>query len=177
MAHELSPEHVGALQQLWYGHQNVPTRTDFLHAWRAVKSVGACDGAITDEERLYLLGKMLAIGTPGDVVAEVMAFDEHAGTPAELVGGIDAPREVRPGIGAWILYEGLSLAMSDGQLDPREVQALRSAGALLGVPEDVMDALAEQARQEATLRQRRIATLNSTIPTQFRFAHSEGAGG
>jgi len=177
MASELTREQVAALQHLWYGHQNVPRRSDFVHAWRAVKSVGACDGQLTDAERLYLLGKMCAIGTPTDVVDEIMAFDEHSGTPEELVAGIDVPEAVRPGVGAWICYEGLSLAMSDGDIDVREFQAVRNAGAAMGVGSDVVEALAEHCREEAALREKRIQTLNSTIPTEFRFSEGQAGSG
>jgi len=170
MGSELTAEKVGALQHLWYGHQNVPRHDDFLYAWRAIKSVGACDGQLSDAERIYLLGKMCAIGTPTDVVEAVMSFDEHAGTPAELIAGIDVPDEVRAGTGAWIVYEGLSLAMADGDLDERELDAVRRAGAAMGVGSDVVDALRVQVRQEAALREQRIRTLASTIPTDFRFS-------
>ena len=170
MTPELPREYVAALQQLWYGHPNVPRKEDFEHAWKAVKSVGACDGNLSDTERLHLLGKMCAIGTPADVVEMVMAFDEHSGTPEELVRGIDVPDEVRPGTGAWIVYEGLSLAMSDGDISSVELEAVRRAGTAMGVPSSTVDALVDQCRQEAALRNRRLETLFSTIPTQFRFS-------
>jgi hypothetical protein len=169
MGSELPRESVAALQHLWYGHQNVPERSDFEHAWKAVKSVGACDGNLTEAERLHLLGKMSAIGTPSDVVEMVMAFDEHSGTPEELVAGIEVPDAIRPGVGAWIVYEGLSLAMSDGTLADAELDAVRKAGAAMGVLSATVDALVEQCQEEASLRERRIRTLDSTIPEQFRF--------
>ena len=177
MASELPTEYVAALQQLWYGHQNVPRRSDFEHAWKAVKSVGACDGSLSENERLYLLGKMCAIGTPSDIIDQIMAFDEHSGTPESLVAGIDVPEAVRPGVGAWIVYEGLSLAMSDGDLVDAELDALRRAGAAMGVPAATIDALVDQCREEAAVRERRIRTLFSTIPEQFRFSGAAGSGG
>lgn len=173
MASELPREYVAALQQLWYGHQNVPRRTDFEHAWKAIKSVGAADGGLSDDERMHLLGKMCAIGTPTDVVETVMEFDEHSATAEALVSGIEVPDEVRAGMAAWIVYEGLALAMSDGELAEGEVDAVRRAGAALGVGSELVDALAEQVGQELAVRERRIRTLGSTIPTEFRFAHGE----
>ena len=169
-ANGVPTEYVAALQIFWYGHQNVPRRSDFENAWKAVKSVGACDGQLSDAERLYLLAKMCAIGTPPDVVEAIVAFDEHSGAPEELVGGIDVPAEVRRGVGAWIVYEGLSLALSDGDLASAELEAVRKAGAALGIDSATVDALAEQCREEAALRERRIRTLNSTIASEFRFS-------
>ena len=123
MASELTREQVAALQHLWYGHENVPRRSDFVHAWRAVKSVGACDGQLTDTELLYLLGKMCAIGTPSDVVDEIMAFDEHSGTPEELVAGIDVPEAVR-----WVACQAFhSPTVAEQVPDDRPALAARGA--------------------------------------------------
>ncbi len=170
---ELSHEQVAALQQLWYGHQNVPKRSDFEHAWKAIKAVGTGDGQLTDTERLHLLGKMCAIGTPPDIVDVVMAFDEHSASPESLVAGIDVPDEVRAGTGAWVVYEGISLAMSDGDLAEGELDAIRRTASAMGVTAETVDALAEQCSEEAAVRERRIRTLFSTIPTDFRFAGNE----
>jgi tellurite resistance protein len=166
---DVSPEVVGAIQFVFYGHKNVPKKSDFDHAWKAIKVVAAADGHLSETERLHLLGKMAAIGTPADVVAAVMDFDVRFATCEALVAGIDVPAELRPGTGAWVVYEALSVAMADGDLSPGEWEGVRRTAAAMGVPEPTVDALAEQVRQELALRERRLETLASTIPTAFRF--------
>lgn len=171
---ELKPEYVGAIQHLWYGHQNVPRSSDFEYAWKAIKVAAASDGQLTERERLHLLGKMCAIGTPADVVEKVLEFDETSTTCEALLYRIDVPPEVRPGTGAWVVYEGLSVAMADGELSDGEREAVRRTAAAMGVSSEVVGALEEQVREESALRDRRLQTLFSTIPTEFRFAHSGG---
>jgi hypothetical protein len=172
---DMGVDQIAALQHLWYGHQNVPSRSDFEHAWKAVKVVAGSNGQVSDEERLYLLGKMSAIGTPADVVQMVMDFDEQSTTCEALLGGINVPAEVRPGVGAWIVYEGLSTAMADGELADAERDGIGRIAATMGVEPRIVDALTQQCRDEASVRERRILTLNGTIDTSFRFADRGGA--
>src|SRR5688500_11672121 len=105
------PGYAGAVQHLWYGHQNAPNRSDYEHAWKAIKAVAACDGQLSDAERLYLVGKMSAIATPPDIVEKVLAFDEGSSAVSALLDGIQVPAEYRPGVGTWVVYEALSVAM------------------------------------------------------------------
>ena len=167
---DLGPEYAGAVQHFWYGHQHAPSRSDYEHAWRQVKAIAAADGRLTDDERLYLLGRMCAIGTPTDIVDGVMAYDESAGRGQAAVDGINVPAEMRPGVGAWLVYEALSVAMSDGDLAERELEAVRGAANAMGVAPGTVDGLIEQCREERTVRERRIELLQSTIETEFRFA-------
>jgi tellurite resistance protein len=168
----LQPEHVGAIQYLFYGHQNVPKKSDFEHAWKAIKVVAAADGQLSEIERLHLVGKMCAIGTPGDVVQAVLDFDVRFATCEALVAGIDVPDEMRAGTGAWVVYEALSVAMADGELPADEHDGVRRTAVAMGVSESVVGELTEQVRQEAALRERRIQTLASTIPSAFQFSGS-----
>lgn len=167
------PEHVSAVQNLWYGHGHVPNKSDFEYSWKAIKAVAAGDGVLSEPERLHLLGKMCAILTPPDIVEAVMRFDEHSEKPERLMAKILVPDEVRPGTGAWIVYEGLSVAISDGELAPREIDAVRNVAAAMGVKTHTVDTLIQLCRDEATMRVRRIAALQSTIPTEFRFIKAD----
>jgi tellurite resistance protein len=168
---ELIHEHVSAVQHLWYGHGNVPSKNDFEFSWKAVKAVAAADGELSEAERLHLLGKMCAILTPPDIVEVVMTFDEGSEAPERLLARVNVPAEVRAGAGAWIVYEALSAAIADGELASEEVQAVRRAGASMGVKPETVDALLGLCRTEASLRARRIELLQSTIETPFRFDH------
>ena len=163
--------YAGAVQHLWYGHQNAPNSSDYEHAWKAIKAVAACDGQLSEAERLYLVGKMSAIATPPDVVRSVLAFDEGSSAVSALLDGIQVPAEYRPGVGAWVVYEALSVAMADGELAEGEAEAVRAAAEKVGVGADTVDELTYQVRQESSLRERRIELLNSTIPGDFRFEH------
>ena len=163
--------HAGAVQHLWYGHQNAPNSSDYEHPWKAIKAVAACDGQLSDAERLYLVGKMTSIATPPDVVKKVLAFDEGSSAVGALLDGIQVPPDYRPGVGTWVVYEALSVAMADGELAEGETEAVRAAAEKMGVSADAVDALTYQVRQESSLRQRRIELLNSTIPGEFRFEH------
>lgn len=163
--------HAGAVQHLWYGHQNAPNSADYEHAWKAIKAVAACDGQLSDAERLYLVGKMTAIATPPGVVRTVLAFDEGSSSVGELLDGIQVPPDYRRGVGTWVVYEALSVAMADGELAAGERDAVTAAAEKMGVGADTVDALTDQVRQESSVRQRRIELLNSTIPGDFHFEH------
>ncbi len=169
---EIIPEHISTVQHLWYGHGHVPGKSDFEFSWKAIKAVVAADGRLSEPERLHLLGKMCAILTPPDVVEVVMGFDEHAETLAQLLARIDVPAEVRLGTGAWIVYEGLSVAIANGDLAAGELEAVGRAAAAMGVASETVDALTELCREEAAMRRRRIELLNSMIPMPLRFGQA-----
>ena len=162
-------EHISAVQFLWYGHRNVPKPSDFAYSWKAVKTVAAADGELTVREQVRLLGKMCAILTPPAVVGEVMEFTPGAASVAELFAGIDVPPQVRPGTGAWLVYEALGVMVADGSLTAEELGAAREAAAAMDVPDGAVDTFAELWQAEEELRAGRIRALNSTIPTEFRF--------
>ncbi len=45
MAHaEMIPEYIAAVQYLWYGHTNVPKKSDYEFAWKAVKAIAGAMG-------------------------------------------------------------------------------------------------------------------------------------
>jgi len=163
--------YAGAVQHLWYGHQNAPNSSDYEHAWKAIKAVAACDGDLSEPERLYLVGKMSAIATPPDVIEKVLAFDEGSSAVTALLDGIQVPAEYRVGVGTWVVYEALSVAMADGELADGEAEAVKAAAERMGVNAGTVDALTYQVRQEASLRERRIELLNSSIQGDFRFEH------
>jgi hypothetical protein len=166
---EMKSENVAAVQYLWYGHKNVPKKSDFEFSWKAIKTIAALDGRLSEPERLCLLGKMCAILTPPDVVDLVMQFDEQSETPEQLLARIDVPQEVRAGTGAWIIYEGLSVSIADGELADEELAGLCGVAATMGVPTSTVYALHDLCKEEAALRRRRIEMLHSTISTTFRF--------
>ena len=170
-------EHVSAVQHLWYGHGHVPDRSDLEFSWKAVKAVAARDGVLSEPERLHLLGKMCAILTPPDVIEEVMRFDARSEPPERLLARVQVPDEVRPATGAWIVYEGLSVAMSDGELAGAELNSVRRVAAAMGVRPRTVDELTTLCRDEAALRARRIMLLRSTIPPPFRSAQDTGEQG
>jgi len=162
-------EQISALQHLFYGHASVPVRKDFENAWKAVRTIAAGGGRLTSSRREWLLARMTAIGTPADVVSDVMAWDERGEPLAALFSRVAVPAEVRWSTGAWIVYEGLSVAMADGELTRSEVEAVRAAVAALDVEPGTVDALVEICREEAEIRRRRIGVLFSKRASGYRY--------
>jgi hypothetical protein len=115
---------------------------------------------------------MCAIMTPPDVVDLVMKSGS-AEAPADLLARIEVPPELRPGAAAWILYEALSVMISDGALTHDELAAARAGAASMGLGGEVVDALAQPCEDEEALRARRIKLLYSTLGSVFRFAHED----
>lgn len=167
----MKKEYVSALQHLFYGHGNVPDRDDYVYSFRAVKAIAAGDGVLSEPERLCLIGRMCAIGAPDDVVDEVLAWDPHGAKPVELLARVGVPADVRRGTGGWIVYEGLSVALADGELALGELAFARAAAAEMGVPDGAVDAFLTLCRDEAAIRSRRVSTLFSTFTGEFRFSH------
>lgn len=162
-------EHVSAVQFLWYGHRNVPKPSDFDYSWKSIKTVAACGGQLTVREQVRLLGKMAAILTPPEVVGAVMEFEPGSAPLAELFAGIDVPDMVRPGTGAWVVYEALGVMSADGPPTADELLAVRESAATMGVAEDRIDTFADLCQHEEAMRARRIRDLSGTIATEFRF--------
>ncbi len=88
---EMIPEHHSAVQHLWYGHGQIPKKSDFEYSWKAVKAVAAADGELSEPERRHLLGRMCTILTPPDVGELVMQYDERSETPEQLLARIAVP--------------------------------------------------------------------------------------
>lgn len=157
----MNREQVSAQQQLFYGQPDVPSTTDLERAWKAVKTIASAAGPLTELERRCLLGRMSAMGASAAVVEHVMAFDPRSESLGAVVGGIRASARNRWLTPAWMVYEGLSVAMSDGDLEPGELDAVRRAAASLDLPPDTVEALVQVCDDEAMIRRRRIDLLFS----------------
>jgi len=107
--------------------------------------------------------------TPPEVVEEVERWYAHAEKPAALLAQIGVPPAVRRGTGAWIVYEGLSVAFADGELARGEMDAVRGVATTMDVDDATVDALEKIVRDEAAVRERRIQTLHGTMTEKFRF--------
>jgi hypothetical protein len=162
-------EQLSALQQLFYGHPEVPGRRDLENAWKAVKTIAAAHGPLTDNKHLFLLARMSAMGAPSEVVDTVMGWDARADHADALLGRIEVAGGVRWRTEAWIIYEGLSVAMADGELAPEELEAVCTAAASIGLSPETVDALTEVCREEAAIRRRRIEVLCSNDAACYRF--------
>ena len=154
-------EQVSALQHLFYGHGNVPAKKDFECAWKAVKAVAAGRKRLSAPKLQCLLGRMSAAGTPPEVVDHVMAWDERSERPAALLAHLSGPAEGRLLTGAWILYEGLSVALVDGELGAGELAAVRAMAKGMDLAPETVDALSQVCSDEAAIRRRRIDLLFS----------------
>jgi hypothetical protein len=60
----MNSEQIFALRQVFYGQTDVPGKADFEGAWKAVKTVAAGSGVLSESEHRCLLARMSAIGTP-----------------------------------------------------------------------------------------------------------------
>jgi hypothetical protein len=149
-------EQVSALRHLFYGHAAVPAKGDLANAWKAVKVVATGAGVLREPQRLCLLGRMAALGTPADVIAEVEAYEGRADG---LLARLGRTPELRQRTGAWILYEGLSVAMSGGEPSRGVLAAARAIATGTDTAIETLEALTEICREEAALRRRRIDVL------------------
>lgn len=162
MAGDESATAVKAAYQLWYGNKHLPPSPDLEPAWKAVKCVAAGDGKLSEAERAFLIGKMHALHTPEPVIEAVLAYDVRSETPGKLLARLSVPTEARASLGAWIVYEALSVALADGEIATGELDAVQRIAATMNVRSAVVDALAEIVRDEAKLRDRRVAALRGS---------------
>jgi hypothetical protein len=160
---QLDPDHVASAQHLWYGHRKLRTRSELELCWKAAKAIAAGDGVLSEEERVALVGRMVATAVPAAVVESVMNWDVHNETPADLVAQFRLSTETRLELGLWMVYEGLSIGFADGTLGPGEVDSVHDVAATMGVPATTVDALIALCRDEALVRMRRIKTLQGRI--------------
>lgn len=148
-----------AAHVLWYGRRDVPSAANLELAWKAIKGMAASDGKLSEPERAYLHGKMCTLATPPDVIDAVMRDEPRPEPPAKLLARIAVSDGARAAMGAWIVYEGLSVALADGELAVGELEAVQKSATAMGVRSATVDALAALVRDEAELRRRRIEAL------------------
>jgi tellurite resistance protein len=170
---DLHAEYSAAAHHLWYGSRFAPDRRAAELSWKAVKAIAAADGHLSEPERLRLLGKMCAVATPSEVIAEVLRFESHSASAVELLAQIGAPPEARLLTGVWIIYEALGIAMADGDLSAGELEAARHVGGALGLDIGMVDALHALCREETLLRRRRIDMLGAHLPAAFHTGQTE----
>jgi hypothetical protein len=160
---DLEPDHVAATAHLWYGHRKIRRRSELELCWKAAKAIAAGDGALTDEERVALVGKMTATAVPAAVIEAVMVWDVRSDSPASLLAHLKLPADARLELGLWIVYEGLSIGFADGTLALGERTCVHAVAETLGVPASTVEALISLCRDEALLRARRIKTLQGLV--------------
>ncbi len=166
MSHSaLEPDHVAAAQLLWYGHHKVRPHSELELCWKAAKAIAAGDGTVSDDERVALVGKMTATATPESVVNAVLTWDEHTETATELLAHLRLPDDLRRELGVWMVYEGLSVGLADGHLGFGEIEIAHEVAVAMGVPLATVHALIPLCTDEATLRRRRIQSLQVTVRT------------
>src|SRR5580704_10964578 len=106
---QLESDPVAATLHLWYGRHESRRPSELELCWKAAKAIAASDGVLSEEERLALIGKMVATGTPPAVVDAVMSWDAEGDEGiADLLADLDVPGGPRLELGLWIVYEGLS---------------------------------------------------------------------
>ena len=155
-------QQVSALHHLTYGQRIVPGREDFESAWKAVKALATGRGALTNAQKLCLLGRMSAIGTPPDVMDEVMAWNERSHRPATLLARVRVRPGSRWGTAPWMIYEGLSVAMAESDLPLTDMDEVRAVAKRMHVAPESVDALAQFCRDEAAIRRQRISMLSTS---------------
>jgi len=151
---ELEPDYVAATQHLWYGHRKLRKRSELELCWKAIKAIAVGTGHLSDEERVALVGKMMATATPEAVIEAVMSWDAHTETPAELLGHVRRSPDERLELGLWIIYEGLSVSFADGTLALEERNTVHVVAETMGVPVSTVEALIALCRDEALVRWR-----------------------
>lgn len=151
--------HVVAVQQLWYGHDNKLNLSDFEYAWKAIKTIAGSDGSISSREGGDLFERMSAMMTPPDVITTVLEWDEDEADPVALINEIDFAEDERARVGAWIIYEALTVAMSDEELAAGEIGRVRQIATEVGLSSEFVDDVAILCKDEADLRRRRAELL------------------
>lgn len=163
-------QQLAAVYNFIYGLDTVPRGNTAELGWKAVKAIATGDGKLSEPERTFLLGKMCAVMLPAASIEAVMAWDEHSSSAVELLKAIDVPEAYRRGAGAWMVYEGLSVSLADGEIAPGELASVHEIAKLMGLKPEEVEALHKVVEEEAAVRKRRIATLFSTINNEtFRF--------
>lgn len=156
-----------AAHELWYGNKHLPPEADLEPAWKAVKIVAMGDGKLSDAEHRALVGKMHALHTPSSVIAAVLAYEPRGESPARLLAKLTTSAEARASLGAWIVYEALSVALGDGELAVGELDAVQKIAATMDVRSAVVDVLAAIVRDEAALRERRVGALRGNVSSSL----------
>ena len=160
---ELELDPAAAARHLWYGERQARTCAETAFYWKVAKVIASSDGALNDEERTALLGRMSSTGTPPAVVEEVMAWNATAGVPSDILEHMMLPDDARRELGIGIVYEGLSIGFADGSLAPEERNSARLVAEVMGISSYTVEALVALCRDEALLRLRRVKTLKGLI--------------
>ncbi len=160
---DFEPDYAGASHHLWYGRRELRTCLELELCWKAAKSIAAGDGVLSDAERLTLVGRMTSTCTPRTVIEAVMVWDASPGGLPGLLEHLILRESTRLDLGLLIIYQGLSVAFSDGTLARAESESAHLVANAMGVPSSTVEALISLCRVEALLRFRRIRTLEGLI--------------
>lgn len=139
---QMSEEIYGLTEEI----QSLYTPEYRLTYWRAVVTIAAADGVLSERERTFFVGRMRAFGATEERVRAVLDFDVASARIEEVVQPL-----VQFGPGAAMLYDAIKVASVDGY-HAKEREAVEQAARLLGVPMDKVRAIEGVVQAEEGLR-------------------------
>jgi len=137
-----------------YGTGNFTSEVNHQYVLVLLQIVGS-DGAVSDAEWDYLIGKAKAMGLPEEDIEEWKAIDYKS---ADL--SVEAKKywDLLGTNANDLFYEAVKMSSADGYAEA-ESAALRRAAAACGVSESVIDQIEHLCSLEDSVRQLRISLL------------------
>ena len=125
------------------------TDEDLLHGGKAILLSAGGNRVLTPTERNWLAAYLTAAGESERVLDALADYDDV--DRLEDIMGLPGMENV----GRGLLYDAVRVCAADGAPTPAEIERVRYAAAVMGVPRSVVDELHEIVLAEHALRRRR----------------------
>ena len=147
------PPIVNQFVQLIYGVDSIDAEDNAKYA-QALMIIAGADGDVSDDEWEWFYGRGHAMGVPDSVLESFKSFDWRNARLEDYVGTNSAVARI-------LLYDAINMSGADGVYSDAESRAVRKAASLMGVSEDVVDAIEGIVETEAAITVARHRILHS----------------
>ena len=147
------PPIVNQFVQLIYGVDSIEAEDNVKYA-QALMIIAGADGDVSDAEWEWFYARGHAMGVPDFVLESFKSFDWRNARLEDYVGTNRAVARI-------LLYDAIAMSGADGVYSEAESRAVRNAASLMGVSEDVVDAIEGIVEMEAALTATRHRILHS----------------
>ena len=140
--------------RLIYGVDAIAAEDNANYA-KALMIIAGADGEISAGESDWFYDRGRAMGVPEFVLEDFKRFDWRNAKLEDHVGTNHAVARI-------LLYDAITMSGADGDYSAEEAEQVRNAARLMGVSEDVVDALEGIVAMEKALRDARHTLLRSS---------------
>ena len=136
-----------------YGIETIPPEEDYETYVKATLICAKGDGVLSPEERAWIVGRAAVLRNPWYDFAKTYSADEN------LLDVIAKAQNVDQNGRRVIIYAAIKACGADGEYNQEEQQKVSDLANLLGVDLETVGQIEQLCREEARIREERIALM------------------